>query len=333
MKYRVHVMGAAALLGSLLALGFVINAMQAGAQERWPYYTPNSYWVTPIQGAPLDPNSDHYIESWKSVSSNHNVRLGAMDGWYGYQLYFGTESDPIWTVTSSATGQQFQFRGPANMTPSPGDNELVCLDWSSDDGNGMVFAYGGIAAFPPWSQANRTGTAAFAKVEYIKSNGLDGSVDFADEPRNFGHRGLALMTFGPIVSEVQAQHIPHLIKLVIPWTGKSPYLSRYNQVWPYAGNEGNTSDVPEGSRVRLKASVQPRIDAMDNPYAQAIAQALLTYGGLIGDQGGQGVTLNMQTSGNSLTEWAAMGLTGTSLYEFTIDDFEFVELGWVPPGI
>lgn len=302
----------------------------------WPFYTPNSYWNYPIQQAPVDPNSDYYIENWKSVSSNHHLRMGGMDGSFGFQLYYGTESDPVWTVTNIWTGKVYQFRGPSNMTPSPGDSELVCIDLTQDGGRGVLYAFGGISGWNqgwPFGDGPLTGRSPYSKVHYIKSNGLEGTLPYANDRRNYGHRGLAMMIFGPMIGDVQAQHVPHMIKLVVPRTGKSPFLPRDNHVWPYSGNEGDTTDLPEGARVRLKASVQPRIDAMENPYARAIAQAFLTYGAIIGDQGGQGATTNMQTGPGTAEAWAAMGITGTSLYEFTIDDFEVVELGWVPPGM
>lgn len=298
--------------------------------DAWQFYSPNSYYSFPIQQAPVDPNSDHYIASWKASSTNQNLRMGGMDGTYGFQLFFGTASDPSYTVTNTNTGEVFTFRGPSGMAPSPGDGELVCVDTTQDGGNGVLYAFGGINDLL-WSLGVRN--AAFSSVQYVKSNGIDGWTSHSDDLRNNGHRGLPMLCFGPMVSEVQAMHIPHLIKLVVYRTGKSPYLKRKNHVWTYVGNEGDTTDLPEGARVRLKASVQPRIDAMENPYARAIAQAFLTYGAIIGDQGGQGATTNMQTGPGTAAAWAAMGITGTSLYEFTIDDFEVVELGWVPPGM
>lgn len=307
-----------------------------GAAEHmagWEFMTPTSYWSYPIQQAPVDPNSDYYIAHWKEISTNHGIRMNsASTGDFGFALYIGTESDPIWEVTD-VTGTVHLFHGPANMVPSPGDFEVACIDTTQDAGYGVLYQFGGMGGFN-WRPSTRTGTCPWrGSVNYLKSNGLDGRAANSDDLRNTGHRGLPIMTFGFLVSAVQRQHVPNLVKLTVPRSGKSPFLPRKNHVWPYVGNEGDTTNLPEGARVRLKASVQPRIDAMTNPYARAMAQALLTYGSIISDQGSQGINIKVQTNDDSMDAWQAMGVDRHSLEAFTIDDFEFVELGWTPPGM
>lgn len=303
---------------------------EATPLARWSYMTPNSYWSFPIQQAPVDPNSDYYIENWKSISSVHSIRTNsANSGEYGHQIYWGTASDPLWSFTETITGKVFSMRGPAGMEPSPGDYELAVIDTTQDGGNGILYAFGGMGGFN-WILRQVPGAV---KINYLKSNGVDGRNVHSDDWRNTGHRGLPIMTFGFLVKDVEAMHVPNLVKLTVPRSGKSPYMPRHNHVWPYAGNEGDITDLPEGARVRLKASVQPRIDSMTNPYARAMAQSLLTFGSIISDQGGFGINMKVQTGGDSLARWGAMGITGAALSEFTIDDFEFVELGWSPPGM
>ncbi len=301
----------------------------------WRYLTANSYWSTPIQQAPVDPNSDYYIEHWKAIAhpDRHGIRMNSVSsGQYGFALFVGTASDPMWEVTDSL-GIVHRFRGPADMMPSPGDYEIGCVDITGDDGNGILYKFGGMGGFNWRPRAHRGRCPWPGAVNYLKSNGLDGRAAHSNDVRNTGHRGLSITTFGFLVSEVKALHVPRTIKLTVPMSGKSPHLPRDNHVWPYVGNEGDTTNLPEGARVRLKASVQPRIDAMTNPYARAMAQALLTYGSVISDQGSQGINIKVQTNGDSLAQWAAMGITASSLEEFTIEDFEFVELGWKPPGM
>jgi hypothetical protein len=104
--------------------------------EAWQYMTPNSYWSFPIQQAPVDPKSYFYIEHWKSISTTYNIQMNSANtGNFGFALYIGTASDPLWTVTNINSGEQFTFRGPANMVPSPGDGEVACIDTTQDVGN------------------------------------------------------------------------------------------------------------------------------------------------------------------------------------------------------
>jgi hypothetical protein len=311
---------------------FTGSAVQAIGPNDVIFHTPNSYWSYPIQDAPLDPNNDYYIEHWKSIASTHSIRMNSVGGSFGFALWFGTESDPVWTATHTATGQQFQFRGPADAHASPGDAEVAFIDTTQDGGNGVLYKFGGTSF---WNQSNRTFNAGFRAVNYLKSNGLEGSLPNADDVRNIGHRGLSIMTFGFLVDEVRDLYVPRMVKLTVPRSGKSPFNTRDNHVWPYAGNEGDTTNLPEGTRVRLKASVQPRIDAMPNPYARAMAQSLMDFGSIISDQSaemGNAINIKVQVGGGAEAEWADMGISAGSLAEFTVDDFEFVELGWVPPG-
>jgi hypothetical protein len=125
-----------------------------------------------------------------------------------------------------------------------------------------------------------------------------------------------------------------MVKMTIPKTGKSPFVPGRHHVWPYDGNEGNSGEIPEGTRVRLKASVQPRIDAVANVYVRAMAQSLLTYGSFISDIGASStIGMKLQTGGTSVADWAALGITARgAMNMFTVDDFEVVKLDWVPPG-
>jgi hypothetical protein len=291
-------------------------ASPGGSGGKWPYYTRHSYWRQPVRRAPRDRHSAYFMANWKAISSNQRINLAASAS-YSWALFHSDASDPV--IRVRVNGQTFRFHAPRRSRPSPGDNEITVVDRSADRGRGVMYEFGAVSS---WHPAAGRGAAGYRAVSYLKSNGLDGRLRQSNERRNVGHRGLSCMTFGYIFKEVRARAIHHLLKIGVPRTGASRYSRAH--VWPYVDDEGDSSNLPEGTRVRLKESARRKIHAIRNPYARAMARALYKYGAIISDQGGSGLTIKLQWP----KRWSSLGIRSSSLSSLRISDFEVVKLGW-----
>jgi hypothetical protein len=141
---------------------------------------------------------------------------------------------------------------------------------------------------------------------------------------NFGHRGLPGLYLGIRYQEVVDQSIPHVLKIAIPDTASS-------HVYPYVGDEGRGGAIPEGTLIRLKASVDL---AGLSPAARVIAQALQTYGAVVGDTSGGPVELKVENLfvEQSTDRWGNLSVNANSLSSIPLTDFEVVKEGYGSPG-
>jgi hypothetical protein len=287
-----------------------------GDPESW-WYSTGSYWKTPVRSAPLDARSTEYISFWKSHSSNPRINLvaaGCAAGQvcsYAWSLWHSDASDPLITVRDCNIGCPLTFRAPAGSRPAPGDGEITIVDHEAK----RMYEFGGCSSWTP----GEAGRCSYSSSSDLTSNGLDRSLPESDSNLNWGHRGLSCMTFGFAFDEVQARDVAHMIKITVP-----SEVAEDSYVFPYVGTESGTGILPEGLRVRLKDTALPKIEALANPYAKAMATALYTYGSTISDKGGSGINIKVQNPG----DWAALGIDPRSLSVFTVDDFEVVQAGW-----
>ena len=102
-------------------------------------------------------------------------------------------------------------------------------------------------------------------------------------------------------------------------------------VWPMTGSDGDstaTFAAPEGARLRLKPSIN--LDKLNLSKAQlTIATALQRYGAIIGDQSGATSVLKVENTVAQGRGQLWKGILGPdSLKKFSLDDFEFVRLGY-----
>jgi hypothetical protein len=286
------------------------------APDSW-WYSSGSYWKKPVRSAPLDPRSAEYISYWQSRSSNPKINLvaaGCADGQvcsYSWSLWHSEATDPLITVLGCNIGCPLTFHAPALSRPAPGDGEITVIDHAAH----RMYEFGGCDSWTPGGTAR----CEYSSSSDLDSNGLDRRLAASDSNQNWGHRGLSCMTFGFSFDEVKAREIAHMVKMTVPSD-----VTDDTFVFPYVGTEDGTGILPEGLRVRLKDSALPRIQALDNPYAKAMAMALYRYGSTISDQGGSGINIKMQNPGY----WGSLGIGPQSLSMFTVDDFEVVEAGW-----
>jgi hypothetical protein len=167
-------------------------------------------------------------------------------------------------------------------------------------------------------------TACGGTVYYMASNGLAGSLEESNEPRNYGHRGVPPETYAVGFGEIQSGSIDHLLKLAVNTT-------KCAHVFPMAGDECGTyalSAPPEGAMIRIKASVDLMTLGL-SPAALIVATALQTYGAVIGDQTRGPVELKVENVVAEGRGWLWKGvLSATSLSKIPLSSYEVVELGY-----
>jgi hypothetical protein len=128
--------------------------------------------------------------------------------------------------------------------------------------------------------------------------------------------------------EIEKGAIEHVLKISVNTAG-------VDHVFPMTGSDGDSHDQaapPEGARLRLKLSIDLSSVSLTGPE-RVIATALQKYGAVIGDQSGGPVGLKVE---NTVAEgqghlWEGV-LEPDSLADFTLADYEVIELGYAGSG-
>ncbi len=293
------------------------------------------FWRVPHDGDPVDPNSSSMMRAIERSTDHPYVLLSGTSGprwgapYYeaeagGSQVTVTCPADPCFDFPASGT---VRFRIPDAARPSQDpDRELVVIDRNPDT-NAVLWLW---RACPPASCGRWT--AHGMSFTSFDSNEVDRcwvrqypNVVPWSNLANVGHRGLPGAYLGIRYDEVATDRsIPHVLKLAIPDTGGS-------HVYPYVGDESRGGSIPEGTLVRLKASVD--ISGL-SPAAQVIARALQTYGAVVGDTSGGPVELKVENLfvEGSRVRWSSLGIGPSSLSKIALRDFEVVRAGYGAPG-
>jgi hypothetical protein len=344
----------------------------ANTVEAWPppgvWFTPGSFWNQPHDGDHRSPNSDRYIADLKdAVCAGHPsdcfVHLSGTSGdAWGSPFYDGSTqptkrpvvcSDPQGDCHGFPPSDTFWLHLPADTSNTPptfkpsndSDSVMVVIDPSPDAGYVVWLHH----ACPPGrygtefcaSNGSRDWTADSMSIYSLTSDGLEGCwpkqypddfpvppVGHSDEDNN-GHRGFPGAYSGVRWSDaVRAGRISHVLKIAVPDTASAHFF-------PYVNDEGGSGTIPEGSLIRIKSGIDLTLRKyrLRGP-SLAIAQALQTYGAIVGDQGGNGSpnlkVENLQAEGSPST-WADVGIDPDSLSEIPLDAYEFAAGGeWGP---
>jgi hypothetical protein len=285
---------------------------------------PEGYWTTALpEDAPVDPNSDEFIAHLQEHSDTNFIRLAGAtaDGKWGNPVYYAGSGDPTYEIGNSCGYRQPpEFRSvriPSGARPDPSsDSSMTVYDLDK----GVVYGF----YRTHYDDATNGWSSCGGAVYYLGSNGLAGTLDQSNEPRNFGHRGVPPFTYAVLPEEVEAGSIDHVLKIAVD-------VASEDHVWPMTGSDGDSTDEfapPEGARLRLKPSIDLSELDLTDPQ-RTIATALQTYGAVIGDQSGSTTVLKLE---NTVAEgrgqmWAGL-LESDSLSMFELEDFEVIKLGY-----
>ena len=284
-------------------------------------FSPSSYWNQPLSNdAPADPRSKAMIRYLERDSAYPYIRLVGTegDGGWGEPIYWVLPTDPVYNVRPTRYSLPDEFaniRIPVGAQPAAtADGQMTIYDLTA----------GGI--YKLWQARYNAGTDSWSagggSYYYLRSNGLHGSLDEADEPRNVGHRGNPPAIHAVRFDEIQAGSIDHALKISI----NTPSA---DHVWPMIGSDGDSlhrSAPPQGARLRIKPEVDlTKLDL--SPAALIVARALQKYGAVVGDSSGAPASLKLE---NTVQEgrgalWEGV-LSVDSLRAIPFDLYEVVAL-------
>jgi hypothetical protein len=301
-----------------------------------PLFPADNWWNLDISGAPLDPGSSGYISFINngSVRSMHpdfggDVSPGSVQT-YGFPyivvdgtlpkrsvvFQYSSESDgvnhttgasyPFYPIPDEAITQAHWVEGgePGNIDlRSSSDRHMLIVD---RDRRHLYELYNVFYDGAQW----RAGSGAFFDLN--TNNRRPEGWTSADAA------GLAILpglvrydeVFGP--GEIQ-----HAFRVTVRATNGYVYPASHR-----AGSRAGA--LPMGARLRLKAS---RDISGFRPEIQKILRAMKRYGLIVADNGS-----DLYVSGTYDTRWDN-GVLNPAFHSLTANDFEIVQLGYVPPAL
>jgi hypothetical protein len=293
------------------------------------------FWRVRHDQDPVDPRSPEMMRAIEQASDKPFVYLSGTDsGRWGTPYFEADPSTPQVEVSCPASpcfdfpdSDKIPFRIPPQARPSfDSDHGFVVID-RTPGVNAALWLWRACtpAACGRWTAHGMSYTS-------LDSDEIDRcwaqhypSVVPASNLANFGHRGLPGLYLGIRYDEVATDRsIPHVLKIAVPNTASS-------HVYPYVGDESRGGDIPEGTLLRLKSSVD--LSGLSRA-ARVIAEALKTYGAVVGDTSGAPVELKVE---NLVVEraphkWSDVGISATSLSTLPLTDFEVVQADRDAPG-
>lgn len=261
-------------------------------------FAEGSFWTTPVaEEAPVHPDSEEILTFLGRTNVDDGcVHLVGADGnEWGEPIYEAGPGDPVYRVTSTQYELPREFeelRVPDGARPSPNsDAEMVIFD--RDRG------YVAWLWHAEHDEARGRWTAGGGSIAYLGSNGLDARLEASDEPRNGGsQRGLNGAIVAVRHAEVASGTIERVLKIGV--NESSP-----EHVFPMVGSDGDSQDPhapPQGTRIRIAPDVD--LEGFDLPeQARVIAEALQTYGAIIGDSSGGPIALKLEDTPGQEQDW------------------------------
>ncbi|CAB4772740.1 unannotated protein [freshwater metagenome] len=298
------------------------------AEER--LFSEDSPWNQRADAATVDPDSDRMID-------RAQYRIGVVEDATGVRtvprriddpLYINTEA---WTVPVVAGGEPTAV--VCRQAQCGDGDDTVTLTIPSDvdpdpryDGWFTIVDASENVAYDLW-RARREDDGSIS-YHYMKRWSLDGPG--FQEPGQVSARGSGLPLFGGLIRprELEAGLIEHALAISIPGPAQGSFVQ------PASSTDGNgeTTSVPEGARIRLRADVVPErprdprtgklvpLTAQQQRLADALVLTLRTYGAIVVDRA-EVPTLYAQR------DVTAGLINGNELQGLTLDDFEVVDLG------
>jgi hypothetical protein len=295
------------------AAGVVLNDDFGGRQ----LFPPDNWWNQNIASAPVDAQSDAYINFIGRTRTAHpdfgpppygipyvavggtQPRVGVTFVDYGSESDAGYRGENGYPIPENAKSQPNYVEGAVPGGGSSGDRHLLIVDRDRS----LLFEL----FATQWSASRGRWEASSGAVFDLSSNSRrpDGwtSADAA---------GLAIL--------------PGLVRYDEAFRGTARHAFRMTMrstngyVWPASHRAGNTTGaLPMGARLRLKASK----DLSRYPgYIQNIFRAMQTYGLIVADNGS-----DMFITGSMDMRWNNSELN-PAFAGLSASDFEVIQLGW-----
>lgn len=272
----------------------------------WRPYASSSPFNQRVEGAAVVPNSAAMVSAALSNGAPGNLVAGTAEtsNDWGHPVFFAQPGDPLYTLHATEGRNALEgMRIPVPDYARPaggGDGHMTIVTpegWEYDLWQAQPLPQGG-------------GTLTFSNGGRTR---IDGSgTGSGGTAAGFGN--LAGMIRAP---ELAAGHINHALFIVLKCAAQGTSFgygttpTSYGSSFVYPANHGgtscgssNTSMPPLGARFTLAMS-PAQISALPVPsWKKTILTALAEYGGYVGDTGGPGFGLMLESS----TSYTALGV-------------------------
>jgi len=277
----------------------------------------DNWWNQDISSAPIDPQSDAYINFIGRTRTGHpdfgpppyGIPYVGVSGSEPRSAVtfvdYGSESDPGfkgevgYPIPSQAQTQPNYIEGGAPGGGSSGDRHMLIVD---RDKWALYELFGA-----RWNAGARRWEAGSGAVFDLSSN--------ARRPEGWTSAdaaGLAILPGLVRYDEAQRGPVRHAYRLTVRATN--------GYVWPASHRAGSTTGaLPMGARLRLKASKS--ISGYPQ-YIQNIFRAMQTYGLIVADNGS-----DMYITGAMDSRWNSDELN-PAFRNLSAADFDVIQLGW-----
>ena len=237
-----------------------------------PFFSPETPWNQLIPpDAKIDPSSEVMIDLLvKDTRTGYPPVLHLRE--WSYPVYVTDEKTPRHQVELTASWRPFSVildvPIPDGALPDPaGDGHMIIIDLST----GYEYDF--------WQASQRDDGSWEASWGNRISLDSDGIYPYGMGARGSGFAGLAGLIWP---EEFEQGQIDHALFLAIPHPASG------GPVWPGTESDGTSNRagaIPEGARLQLDPAID--LDAFEmQPYERIIAEALQTYGALVGDASG-----------------------------------------------
>jgi len=289
-------------LAALVLASGVLAGLSATAAGRYQPFTKGSYWRS--QSDNRAARNSKAMMSWlRSMLHTDRrfvtIRATNLNGSsaQGTTVYYATENSPLYRICHNPRYHKYYWptdfdavRIPKGAR-APTDNDADMIVYN-------VFKRK-VFWFTNMQRINGRWCASQASVYHTDSNGLHGRLARSTNRHNWGKHGLAPVTQAVRWSEVASGLVPHVMDVYIPSVSCNNQAPNGKDWFPlYQGTMCTTSatgSIPAGAVLRIK----PTVDLSQyplSPVARVLAQALQTYGAVIGDRSGVGnnVTVKLE---------------------------------------
>ncbi|MGC1381453.1 MAG: hypothetical protein WA814_10590, partial [Candidatus Baltobacteraceae bacterium] len=274
-----------------------------------PEFAAGDYYSRPVANAPVDPNSDRYIQAAIAAGNTSEFWIAAKPAHY---INVAQSSTRMYRVRPKVAYHSFDVPYPWSpdfkIEPLSDAHAIVVQDGTCDlyETYNTTFAAGVLSAY---SGAHWNLYRAFAPLP----------------PGNPSAMASGLSLYAGMIrwEEVASGAIDHALN----WAAPAGTVSQWSFVRPASDAEGipfkgsSPYRLPYGAHLRLKASFDI---SRFGPQSRAIARAMKTYGIFLADTAKQNSLYNaMPLTGSNA--WKSSDLA--ALGSIHISDFEVLSLG------
>jgi hypothetical protein len=294
-------------------------------------YDANSYFRSPIDGAPIDAAATQAFRTFmKSHPDQRDVAFPLIRGTeanrWGMPFALGQAGDPQWHLTGSVSSKVSSlvtdgFAAPAwlgDTLTGTSDSPLVVID---RDANRTIWAANALVV--------ASGVISVSAAGYFEhgSNGLDYRNPLSNSTANFRSRGVipdAMVIRKDLVDNAIAVKgdLGHVLHLFFVETDSSAGFCH-----PMVGCESGKSGFgAEGLRIAIAPDVDVTARGL-SPEGEVIARTLQRHGCYLGDNSGSASGIKAEQEGGGRELWDGR-LPADVLHGVTWDDMVVLPRGW-----